>query len=183
MIIRETDIRYWQKKNNLDNELYHHGVPGQKWGIRKQRTIGNVNKMYNRFDKWTDRKINRLDQKGKTAKANVMRYMKKENQKARENKIKQIEKMNWEDFKKSRKQDRKDALFGYQDWNGPNTADMTSKASRYKEYTTQIGMRFVSNYTKNKTLKRMNAKKGYEYIKRKYLSAQSAGNQTNYYYY
>lgn len=131
--------------------LYHHGVLGQKWGVRRyqnydgtltakgrkhvkpinnkdrDRQIRAINSMYDHANKWTNRKIEKLDKKGKTAKADVMRVMAKKNEEARKEKIDNLNKMTTQkQLNKSKRQDRLDALFGGQDWMKNNSANMTS---------------------------------------------------------
>ena len=165
------------------DELYHHGVKGQKWGVRRyqnedgsltpagrkrmDKQIKKVNSMYDHSNKWTDRKITKLEAKGKTAKANVMKYMRDENERARKEKVNALNKMNYTDLKKAKKQDRLDSWFGGQNWMKNNESMMTTTLSRINEYSRQRGMRWMSNFTLNSTLARMTPKEGYEYLRRK----------------
>lgn len=176
----------------MNNELYHHGIKGQKWGVRRyqnedgsltsagrkriNKQIKKVNSLYDHSNKWIDRKITKLEGKGKTAKANVMRYMRNENERARKEKINALNKMNYTDLKKARKRDMFDALGGGQRWMKNNAATMTTLLTRLDEYSTQRGMRWMSNFTLNSTLARMPASEGYEYLRRKQLSNQSYMN-------
>lgn len=160
--------------NNEEMELYHHGIKGQKWGVRRfenkrEKTIKAINSLYDHSNKWTNRKIAKLEAKGKTAKAKVMREMVKQNEAARKQKVSSISKMNQEQFKKQRRQDRLDYWFGGQTYKDRNAVGMTTLLTRLSEYQTQRGMRWMSNFTLNSTLNTMDAKKGYEYLNRKEL--------------
>lgn len=166
------------------DELYHHGVKGQKWGVRRyqnedgtltpagrkrmDKQIKKVNSMYDHANKWTNRKITKLEKKGKTAKANVMKYMRDENERVRKEKVDALNKMSYTDLKKAKKQDRLDFWFGGQNWMKNNASMMTTPLSRINEYGRQRGMRWASNFTLNSTLARMTPKEGYEYLRRKY---------------
>ena len=166
------------------DELYHHGVKGQKWGVRRyqnedgsltpagrkrmDKQIKKVNSMYDHANKWTDRKITKLEKKDKTAKANVMKYMRDENERARKEKVNALNKMNYTDLKKAKKQDNLDFWFGGQDWMKNNASMMTTTLSRINEYNRQRGMRWMSNFTLNSTLARMTPSEGYEYLRRKF---------------
>ena len=177
------------------DELYHHGVKGQKWGVRRyqnedgsltpagrkrmDKQIKKVNSMYDHANKWTDRKITKLEKKGKTAKANVMKYMRDENERARKEKVNALNKMNYTDLKKAKKQDNLDFWFGGQDWMKNNASMMTTTLSRINEYNRQRGMRWMSNFTLNSTLARMTPSEGYEYLRRKF--DQSNSYQEGYY--
>ena len=57
-----------------------------------------------------------------------------------------------------------------------NAATMTTLFTRLDEYSTQRGMRWMSNFTLNSTLARMPASEGYEYLRRKHLSNQAYMN-------
>ena len=169
---------------HYSDELYHHGVKGQKWGVRRyqnedgsltpagrkrmDKQIKKVNSMYDHSNKWTDRKITKLEKKGKTAKANVMKYMRDENERARKEKVNALNKMNYTDLKKAKKQDNLDFWFGGQNWMKNNESTMTTTLSRINEYSRQRGMRWTSNFTLNSTLARMTPKEGYEYLRRKF---------------
>ena len=181
------------------SELYHHGIQGQKWGVRRfQNSDGSlttagkqryntafdrskshqekvINSMYDHANKWTNRKIEKLDAKGKTAKADVMRVMSKKNEEARQEKLKQLSQMSAKDLRSSKNQDLMDWAFGGQKWMSNNAANMTTFLTRLDEYDTQRGMRWMSNFTLEKTLERMSPEEGYEYLRRKNISAMSSG--------
>ena len=82
----------------MNDELYHHGIKGQKWGVRRyqnpdgtltpagrkrmDKEIKKVNSLYDHIDKMVDKKITKFEAKGETAKTNVMKYMRDENKRA-----------------------------------------------------------------------------------------------------
>jgi hypothetical protein len=174
------------------NELYHHGIKGQRWGVRRYRnedgslteagkkreakraanferqkakTVDRINLMYDRANKWTNRKVDKLDAKGKTAKADVWRYAAAQNEKARAEKIAKVKSASQEDYKKMRAEDRLDSWLGGQKFMKANSAHMTTPLSRATEYDIQRGMRICSNLTFNSTLSRMTPAEGYEYLR------------------
>lgn len=155
-----------------------------RWGVRKTEkkkatTIKRINTMYNRSNKWANRKIEKLDRKGKTAKADVMREMVKQNSRAQKDKTNAIKNMSETELRKTRRTDLKDVMFGGQRFMDRNKSMMSTPLNRYDEYVTQRGMRWASNFTLNSTLARMSAKEGYRYLDNKvrynlgYASAQS----------
>jgi len=192
---------FYIKRKNED--ICHYGVLGMKWGVRryqnedgsltaagkkryeledktKQKQIDRIDLMYTRANKWTNRKIEKLDTKGKNAKADVMRVMANKNEQARIEKINNISKMNLkQELRTSKKMDLQDAIFGGQMWMENNKANMTTVISRFNEYNTQRGMRWMSNFTLNSTLSRMSPEEGYDYLKRKQLTLASASGATN----
>jgi hypothetical protein len=167
----------------MEYELYHYGVRGMKWGVRRyqnadgtltsagkrraSRTIDRINSMYDHSNKWTNRKIERLTRKGKTAKADVMKEMIKQNESARETKVSAIRNMNAEQYNAAKRSDIKDTWLGGQNYMKRNALYMTTPLSRINEYTMQRGMRWASNYTWNSTLARMSPSEGYSYLDNK----------------
>jgi len=137
---------------------------------QKAKNVDRINLMYDRANKWTNRKVAKLDAKGKTAKADVWRYAAAQNEKARTEKIAKVKSASREDYKKMRRQDRLDSWLGGQDWMQNNAAFMTTPLSRLNEYSTQRGMRWASNITFNSMLGRMTPAEGYEYLRRKQVS-------------
>lgn len=184
-IIRVEDENY---------ELYHHGVKGMKWGVRRYqnadgtltaagkkrnaKTIKKINSMYDHSNKWTERKIRKLDKKGKTAKADVMREMYNRNEAARKRQITAINKMNAEQYNKARKTAIADSIFGGQLWMEKNSVTMNTSLSRMSEYSIDRGMRWMSNFTLNSTLNRMSPSDGYNYLNRKTIYSYGAASSS-----
>lgn len=169
------------KKND---ELYHHGVLGMKLGVRRyqnadgsltekgirrrDKTISKIAKRYDKDNRYTDRKIKKLDAKGKTAKANVMREMKRRNETAKNEQIARIKNMNAEQYNKAKSVALKDFIFGGQKFMERNKTMMMTPLNRVDEYWTHRGMRVISNFTLNNTLERMSPREGYSYLDKKF---------------
>lgn len=163
-----------------EDELMHYGVPGMKWGVRKDKALRRINTMYDRSNKWTERKIKKLHVKGKTAKENVMKFMLNSNKKRQKEINKAYANIKTkEEWKKIRKRDFADTLLGGQKWMDRNFSMMSNPLSRLGEYTSQRGMRWASNFTMNSTLARMNVSQGYEYLNRKQLASKSYNSGYN----
>lgn len=169
-------------------ELYHHGIQGQKWGVRryqnddgsytsagrehygigkkKERQARAINSMYNHANKW-----NRFAEKmygRKAHKVAVLKEMERQNEEARKQKLSELDKIETKkELKKSRNQDRMDVIFGGQRAMKSNAANMTSMMSRYGEYKVQRHIRMNMWKTRDATLARMTPEEGYEYLRRK----------------
>ena len=173
----------------MNDELYHHGIKGQKWGVRRyqnkdgsltpagreriDKEIKKVNSLYDHIDKMVDKKITKFEAKGETAKTNVMKYMRDENKRARKDKITALKNMNYTDLKKAKKQDSRDLWSNTLSYMDNNAAMMTTPSTRFGEYQTQSGMVWATNFVQNSTLARMTVKQGYEYLKRMEASGRN----------
>lgn len=173
----------WTYNNTYDsNELYHYGVKGMKWGVRRyqnpdgsltnagkkrrDRTINSINNMYGRINKRTTRLGDKFEAKGKTAKANVMRELVRQNEVNRKRNVNQIKNANAEQYNKLRKQSRSDVFWDNRGRFGSKNVNLTSKLSRLSEENTQLGMRWIARQTLNTTLSRVDPKQGVEFLER-----------------
>lgn len=182
----------------LKNYLEHHGVKGQKWGVRRyqnpdgsltekgklriNKTKAKVEKMYDRMIYKSDKKARNAAKKGKSGKQKTWEYITEENRRAKVEKLKKIGDMNWTDFKKSRSKDRFLASYSqrFMDRNS-KAIDMTSAMSRFNERWSQFGNRMSSITTFNKVLNYMSGEEGARYLntKRVALSLSAGSNSGN----
>lgn len=185
------------------NEIYHHGIKGQRWGIRRyqnedgtltpegrKKYLGKqadrINLMYDREKRWTDRKIGILDAKGKKAKADVWRYANEKNEAARKEKLDALNKMTTKaELNASKRHDHWLYIGNGQDFLASNKANMTSFLTRLNEYSLERGARWMSNFTFNETLASITPQEGYEYLRAKAVASKhrSRGynNSTSFY--
>lgn len=150
-----------------DGELYHWGIKGMKWGVRRyqnkdgtltaagkkrrNKTINGINKMYDKANAYAKSQADRYESKGKTAKASVMNEMIKRNEKSRAEKVKAVSEMSEEKFRATRRQELANAGgYGYA-WLERNTAMMTIGISRLNERNAQKQMgRVLSSMSEEK---------------------------------
>ena len=78
--------------------------------------------------------------------------------------------MSAKEYNKSRRRGRVDWLLGFTDMRDAGSKMMSTKLNRLNEATTQIGMRWASNFTLNSTLAQMTPEEGMRYLRNKELS-------------
>lgn len=175
--------------NRCEEVLEHHGILGMKWGVRRyqnkdgsltaagkarlDKTESKINKLYDWSNKRSRKKIAKLEKKGKKAKADVQRQMIKYNEAARKRNIQTLRSMNAKEYNKARRRGRLDWLLGYTNMRDASSKMMNTKLSRLNEATTQIGMRWASNFTLNSTLAQMTPEEGMRYLRNKNLASRS----------
>ena len=98
-----------------------------------------------------------------------MQYMYDTNEKDRKRITNKLNKMSDEEFKKTKNQDFRDTLANTHKYKDTSSATLTTPMSRLSQYNVQRGMRWMSNFTFERTLSRMDAKQGYDYLNRKHM--------------
>lgn len=168
----------------LRSYIEHHGVKGQKWGIRRyqnpdgsltEKGKNKVLKMYQKIEKTYDRMITKSDKyaanakkKGKTGKEKTWNYASEMNRKAKAERLSKLGNMTYQEFKKSKSKDRFLGLYSQRFMDRNSSAiDMTSKITRWNERYNQFGNRIQSWTTFNKVLDTMSGEEGYRYLNTK----------------
>lgn len=154
--------------------LAHHGILGQKWGVRRyqnkdgswtiagrERYGKKIQKMYSRQNAKNEKLAAKYEARGKKAKAAALRAVNKKNEEALQKSI--------ESGRNGLKRSLRDSAFGGQKWMSANYARMNSPISRLEERQIQLGMRFAARFTSEKTLSRMSAEDGANYLRSKYV--------------
>lgn len=179
-------MSYYIASDRFGNyDLCHHGIKGQKWGIRRYqnedmtwtaagkerygrdgggshkekrefRSRAKAAKMLQRQSAKNERLAQRFEKHGKTAKAAALRQINKYNQENIEKRI------------TGSRQSFRDAMFGGQKWMNSRTANFNTPLSRLEERQIQRGMRAALRLTSEKTLRRMTAEEGANYARSKY---------------
>jgi hypothetical protein len=180
----------------LKNYLEHHGVKGQRWGVRRyqnadgsltekgkeriNKTKDKVEKMYDKMIYKSEKKAANAAKKGKSGKQKTWEYIAKENKRAKAEKLKKIGDMNWTDFKRSRSKDRFLASYSqrFMDRNS-KAIDMTSKMSRLNERWSQFGNRITAITTYDKVLNYISGEEGARYLNTKRIALSVSGGSNS----
>lgn len=169
--------------------IAHHGIKGQKWGIRRyqnpdgtltdagrkrvSKTTDKISKMYDKMNAKTQKRIDKYNRKGKLGKANSMKYIFDSNENAKKEKIERLGNMSYKSFKKEKHADLFNVITKNNEWRGRNGALMTSPFSRVSERYNQFRNRIGTTFTFDSTLRGLSGETAYYYTenKRKYNTA------------
>ena len=171
-------MEVWDYRRNV---IEHHGIKGQKWGIRRyqnpdgsltelgrkriQQTYDKVDKMYTKMANKADKKAASMRRKGKSGKEQLYNTIADDFRRARAEKLKRIGDMTFAEFKKSKKSDRFMWLYSQQ-FLSPTSKSIndTSKLSRFDNRIRFLGNRITIATTFDATLKRIDPDERYRYI-------------------
>jgi hypothetical protein len=164
-----------------EDELYHHGVKGMKWGVRRyenedgtltaagkkrrDRQIEKISKMYDKYNMRASKKAAAFQRRGKHAKAGIMKELVRENTANKNRLVNKIKNSSAKELSALRAQDVKNNLFGGQRWMKNHAYNMTTSMSRLNESSLQRGTLWTINLMSERTLRQMSAKDGLQYLR------------------
>lgn len=170
--------------------LEHHGIKGQKWGLRRyqnpdgtltdlgrkriEKTTKKISKMYDTMTRKADKRAENAARKGKSGKEKTWKYIAEDNRAAKKARLEKIGNMTYAEFKKTRNKDRFRSIFTQPNMGRNSDAIMfTTPYSRVQERIAQWSNRYISTFTFDKVLDTMSGKQGALYLDNKRRMAQS----------